>query len=113
MQINKIYWPEKIETAAFLKNRTIANTVENKTPFAIFFNKRPSVKHLRIYGSRVFVRISEKKRKNWDDKSKLGVLVGYTHFGYRVLIDDKVIEATHVKIVENRTKLICVQRKDN
>ena len=47
-----------------LKNRTIANTAENKTPYEIFLNKKPNVKHLKIYERRVFVRISEVQRKS-------------------------------------------------
>lgn len=109
--VSKIYWPEMVETAAYLKNRTIANTIENKTPYEIFFGKKPNVKHLKIYGSRVFVRESEKKRKKWDDKSEMGVLVGYTHFGYRVLKNNKVIEARHVEIVDKSTKLICMRKQ--
>lgn len=35
--LRKRYWPEMVRTAAYLKNRLIANTVENKTPFEIFF----------------------------------------------------------------------------
>lgn len=61
-----------IETAAYLKNRSVANTVENnKTPFEIFFGKKPNVQKLEIYDSRIFVRISEKKRQKWDDRSTL------------------------------------------
>ena len=91
-RINRKFWPEVMNTVAYLKNRTIANTVENKTPYEIFFGKRPNVKHLKIYGSRVFVRIPEIQRKSeWDDKAKLGVLVGYTNNGYRVLINNRVI----------------------
>lgn len=46
----------------------------------------PSVKNLHIYGIRVFVRVSESKRKSkWDSKVALGVLSGYTDVGYRTL----------------------------
>ena len=53
-------------------------TAENKTLYEIFFGKTPNVEHLKIYGSRVFVRVPESLRKSkWDDKAQLGVLVGY------------------------------------
>ena len=52
-------------------------------PTEIFFSRKPNVKHLKIYGSRVFARIPEVKRQcKWDDKAELGVLVGYTNNGY-------------------------------
>lgn len=50
------------------------------------FGIKPSVKNLHIYGIRVFVRVSESKRKSkWDSKVALGVLSGYTDVGYRTL----------------------------
>ena len=46
-QVQKIYWPEILCTAAYLKNRTLTNTIEWKTPFEIFFKKKTNVAHLR------------------------------------------------------------------
>ena len=105
-----MYWPEAI-SAAYLKNRTIANTCENKTPLEIYFGIKPKASHLKIYGSRVFVRTAEKDRKKWDDKSQVGILVGYSHFGYRVLINNKVIEARHVQVIEKGSRLVCLQEE--
>ena len=61
-QVHKRYWPEIIYAAAYLKNRTSTNTIERKTPFEIFFKRKPNVAHLRLYGSRVFLRKLEQKR---------------------------------------------------
>ena len=105
--IDRRFWPEVVKTAAYLKNRTLANTVERKTPYEIFFRRRPCVKNLRMYGSRVFVRIPEVKRESkWDKKAELGILLGYTDVGYRVLINNRVIVARHVDIIENDVKCI-------
>lgn len=110
-KINNRYWPEIMKTVSYLKNRTIANTSENKTPYEIFFGIKPNVKHLKIYGSKVFVRTPEVLRKGkWDDKAKLGVLVGYTNNSYRVLINNRVINARHVKVIEDDTELICLEK---
>ena len=99
-KVNRLYWPEIIRAAAYLKNRTIANTIENKSPFEIFFNKKPDVKHLKIYGSKVFVRIPEQSRKSkWDDKAKLGILLGYTETGYRILVNNRMIDASVICVI--------------
>jgi len=95
-----------VKAAAYLKNRSLANTVERKTSYEIFFNTKPYVKNLRIYGSRIFVRVSEEKRKSkWDKKTELEVLLGYTEVGYKILIN-KIIVARHVDIVEEHVKCI-------
>ena len=60
--VHKRFWPEIIYAETYLKNRTLTNTIERKTPYEIFFNNRPDVKHLRLCGSRVFVRKPEQKR---------------------------------------------------
>jgi hypothetical protein len=99
--VNRKFWPEVIKAAAYLKNRTLTNTIENKSPYEIFFGEKPSAKHLKIYGSKVFVRVPDQLRKSkWDDKAKLGILLGYTETGYRILIDNKVINARHVDVIE-------------
>ena len=72
-----------------MKNRTIANSNENKTPFETFFVNKPNVKNLKIYGNRIFVSKPEALRKGkWNDKAQLGILVGYIHNGYRVLLNN-------------------------
>lgn len=109
--IDKRYWPEAIKTMSYLKNRGIANTIENKTPFEIFFGRKPSVKHLKIYESRVLVRIPVVLRKSkWDDKAKVGVLVGYNNNSYRVLVKGEIINARHVTVIEGKTWLICLEQ---
>lgn len=113
-KIHRKYWPEVIKTVAYLKNRTIANTVENKTPYEIFFGIKPNVEHLKIYGSRVYVRVPEVLRKSkWDDKAQLGILVGYNENSYRVLLNNKIVNARHVQVVEENTNLICLEKLDD
>ena len=69
-KVYKCYWPEIICAATYLKIRTLANTIERKTPYEIFFKRKPNVEHLRLYGSKVFVRNPEQKRfSKWDKKA--------------------------------------------
>jgi len=105
--LNLKYWPEAVCTATYLKNRTLANTIECKTPFEIFFGIRPSAKYLKPFGSKVFVRVPEQKRSSkWDRKAELGTLVGYSDVGYRVLINNKIIVARHVDVIDEDVKFI-------
>ena len=106
-KIHNRFWPEVVKTAAYLKNRTLANTSKEKTPYEIMMGRKPDIKNLKLYGSRVFVRVPEIKRKNkWDRKADLGVLVGYEDVGYRILINNKIIVAKHVDIIEENVKLV-------
>ena len=106
-KVNRMYWPEIIKAVAYLKNTIIANTIENKSPFEIFFKEKRNVNHLKIYGSKIFVRILEQLRKSkWDDKAKLGILLGYTETGYRILVNNRIIDVRHVDVIEEGVKCI-------
>jgi hypothetical protein len=113
-KVDRRYWPEVVKAAAYIKNRTLTNTIEKKTPYEIFFKQKLSAKNLRLYGSKVFVRIPEEKRKSkWDKKAEQGVLIGYSDVGYRVLINGKVMVARHVDIVEEDVECIGFEDDEN
>ena len=50
------------------------------------------------------------RKGKWDDTDQLGILVGYTHNGYRVLLNNKVINAKHEQMVEDDTEIICLEK---
>ncbi|CAD7094238.1 unnamed protein product [Hermetia illucens] len=106
-QIHKKYWPEIVCAATYLKNRTLTNTVEKKTLYEIFFGRKPDVSNLKLYGSKDFVRIPEQKRKSkWDKMAEMGILVGYSENGYRILINGSITVARNIEIVEQGEKCI-------
>ena len=113
-KVHTRFWPEVVKTAAYLKNRTLANTIKRKTPYEIMFGEKPNISNLKLYGSKVFVRIPEVKRENkWASKANLGILIGYEDVGYRVLINNKVITARHVDVIEDNVKLVGFQGDDS
>ena len=64
-----------------------------------------------MYRSRVFIRIPEEQRRSkWDKKAEIGILLGYTDTGYRVLLitllfNNKVIVARNCDIIEEDVTL--------
>lgn len=62
---------------------------------------------MRLYDSRVFVRVPEQLRKSkWDRKADSGTLLGYTEVGYMVLVKNKIIIVRYVDIIEKNVKCI-------
>lgn len=52
--------------------------------------------NLKFFGSHVFVRIPESKRKyKVNPKAEKGVLVSYMENGYRVLVNGRIKESIH------------------
>lgn len=77
-------WAEINNAAVYLLNRTGKSGISDKSPFELWFKKKPSLKHLRIVGSECYAHIPKQKRRKMDKKAIKGVLVGYDRFGYRI-----------------------------
>lgn len=100
-------WAEAVNTAVYVLNCTGPSSVKDKTPFELFFNKKPSISHLRVFGSEVFVHVPKEKRKKWNKKAKKGIFVGYCDDtkGYRVWIEEEnKIEVTRDIIFNENQK---------
>ncbi|KYN50104.1 Copia protein [Cyphomyrmex costatus] len=70
-------WAEAIVCAAYLLNRTTNKHQRSKTPFEAWYNKKPEIKHLRIFGSTAFVQVPKVNRSKLEPKSAKTVMVGY------------------------------------
>jgi len=56
-------WGKAANTAVYTLNRSINRTSGDKTPYELYFQRKPRVNHLRIFGSLAFVKEQEKKRR--------------------------------------------------
>eukprot|EP00253_Pinus_taeda_P005243 PITA_05243 len=70
-------WAEAINTAVYLKNRSPTKCLGFKTPFEALFGLKPTVDHLRIFGSKAFAHILKLDRKKLDPKALKCIFVGY------------------------------------
>lgn len=50
----KELWAEALNTTVYILNR-IPMTGEDKTPYEKWFSKKPSIKHLRVFGTTCFL----------------------------------------------------------
>lgn len=72
----KRFWGEAIATAAYLQNRLPSRTVD-RTPYEVWFGKKPSLSYLRVFGSPAYVHIPDIKRSKLDGKAQRLLFVGY------------------------------------
>eukprot|EP00644_Phytophthora_capsici_P018847 jgi/Phyca11/132922/e_gw1.264.5.1 len=49
-RLDKRFWAEAAMTAIYIKNRLPSPKMPGKTPFEIVYNRKPNVKHMRIFG---------------------------------------------------------------
>ena len=93
------YWAEAVATAAYLRNRaTTSSLKEDKTPYEKWYERKPDVSHLRVFGCVAYAHIPDSERRKLDKKAEKMRFVGYckNSKGYR-LFDEK----TH-KIIKRR-----------
>jgi len=81
-------WAEAVTTAAKIRDciKTKAlKRLNNKTPQEAFTGRKPNIEHLRMYGSKAYALINERKRSK-DPKSEEMRLVGYEHINEYIYI---------------------------
>ncbi|CAF4944212.1 unnamed protein product [Pieris macdunnoughi] len=85
-KLGKEFWAEATHTAVYLQNRTVLPSLNDKTPYEVWFGHKPNVSHLRIFGSSVMVHVAKARRQKWDKKAEKHILVGYPDGikGYRI-----------------------------
>ena len=75
--LDKAFWAEATMTAIYIKNRLPSPKIPGKTPFEIVYKSKPSVKHMRVFGCKVFTLTPKEKRLKWDPKAREGIFIGY------------------------------------
>jgi hypothetical protein len=99
----KKFWAEAVSTAAYIVNRCPTRVLESKTPEEAWSQKKPDLKHLRVFGSQVMVHCPKQKRQKFDPKYVEGIFIGYAENskGFRVYdqANDEVIISRDVVFI--------------
>jgi hypothetical protein len=97
-------WDEFCRTAAYLTNFTATPTLNNRTPFELWFDRKPSLSHLREIGCRAFALIQTHNPKIYR-RSNPCTLIGYAPNAkaYRLwdALSGRVFNSFHVTFVEH------------
>ena len=72
-------WGEALRTACFVRNRSRASLLDGKTPHEVWTGRRPVVKHLRMFGCLVAVKLDNIHYQGgkYGPKCWYGRFVGY------------------------------------
>jgi transposase InsO family protein len=81
-----IFWAEAVATAVYVLNLSPTKAVMNKTPFEAWFERKPGVGHLRVFGCIAYTLIPSQRRTKLDEKSEKCLFIGYCiqSKGYRL-----------------------------
>jgi hypothetical protein len=99
-------WAETVVTANYIRHRTPVSA-HGKTPWEVFFEKKPDVSHMRVFWGRAFMHVPGALRHKLERVSEKGWFIGYEADAkaYRILRerDNRVIVSRDV-IVDERAK---------
>jgi hypothetical protein len=102
--LDKRYWGEAIQTAAYIQNRTPNSSIQGEIPYARWFDAIPKYDNLKIFGCRAYAHVPSQKRTKLDKKAVPLVFVSYAQEskGFRLLnpSDNTILLSRDVKFDE-------------
>ena len=69
-------WAEAVNTCVYVLNRSFTKSLKDSIPYEKWSGRKPSVDHLRVFGSVVHVKTTKNVSK-LEDRSSVMVLIGY------------------------------------
>lgn len=82
--VPKNSWNEAIRTAAYILNRSPSANLESITPAELWYDEKPNVKNLKIFGTVAYSHVPDQFRNKFDKKSEKCIMIGYVNNGYRL-----------------------------
>ena len=98
-------WGEALKTAMYILNRVPSKAVP-KTPFELWTGRKPSLRHIHIWGCPAEARIYNPHEKKLDLRTISGYLIGYPDKskGYRFYCPNhnvRIVETGNARFLEN------------
>ena len=72
----KSFWDEAVKTAMTLINLSPSQPLKGKIPEEVWYGKKASYNHLKVFGCRAFVHIPKDERVKLDAKTKECIYLG-------------------------------------
>lgn len=98
-------WPIAAEHANFILNRLPTRANGNVTPFERWFERRPDLSRVRIFGSLAHMKIETPGQTKLDPRTKMVFVVGNTETGYLLYdsVTKRLERSSNVVIDESKT----------
>ena len=98
-------WMYALRTTAYILNRVPSKAVP-KTPYELWTSRKPSLRHLHVWGCQAEVRIYNPHEKKLDSRTISGYFIGYLERskGYRFYCPNhstRIVESGNARFIEN------------
>lgn len=80
------FWAEACNTAVYLRNRCTSKANPAVTPYELWTGRKPSLRHLKVFGSLCFTQIPKQLRHKLQPQAEPAIMLGYESNtkGYRI-----------------------------
>ena len=79
---DKRLWAEAVSTSVYLKNRQPHTAVKEQTPYEAFHGNKPSIMHLKPFGSECYIHVPKQQRLagiKLQPRAQRAILTGYAN----------------------------------
>lgn len=109
--LSEEYRGEAMNTATYLQNRLPTKGAKN-TLYELWYGQKPSMKHLRVFGSKAFAYIPKEKQSKLDLRSKQSIFIGYA-LGYRILdLKTQTVKICNAVFIDEKEKFKTAENVD-
>jgi hypothetical protein len=102
----KFLWAEAVNTACHVANRVSLRSILKKTPYELWYGRKPNISYMKVFGCKCFILDESNKLDKFASKSNEGIFVGYsnTSKAYRVYIKSSriIVESVHLHFDETK-----------
>ncbi|CAJ2635655.1 unnamed protein product [Trifolium pratense] len=72
------FWAEAMNTACYIHNRVTLRSGTTTTLYELWKERKPTVKHFHVFGSKCYILSDREPRTKMDPKSDEGIFLGYS-----------------------------------
>ncbi|WJX76662.1 hypothetical protein P8452_60053 [Trifolium repens] len=101
------FWAEAMNTACYIHNKVTLRKGTTPTLYELWKDRKPTVKHFHIYGSKCYILADREPRRKLDPKSDEGIFLGYStnSRAYRVYNSKTQVVMEFVNVVVEDSSL--------
>jgi hypothetical protein len=96
MGMPAMFWGEAVRTAVYILNRAPTRSVDGKTPYEAWHDKKPHVQHFRTFGCTTHVKNIGPGLNKLSDRSTPMVMIGYEEGTYCYRLYDPTTKKLHI-----------------
>ena len=74
-RLPKQFWAEAVYASIYILNRLSTKVVIDATPMEAWSGSKPTIKHLKVFGSICYMHVPDAKRTKLDSKVEMSILL--------------------------------------